>query len=99
MIIATISKTKNNLSALLDQVKAGQTVLILDRKRPVAKIEPVTSIGGQSADSRLDLLERRGAIKRGSGKPPRQFWRGRLAKTMDGSSVVESLIEERRAGR
>ncbi|WP_369294471.1 type II toxin-antitoxin system Phd/YefM family antitoxin, partial [Klebsiella pneumoniae] len=33
---ATISELKNRLSAYLKKVRAGHTVLILDRDRPVA---------------------------------------------------------------
>ena len=37
---ATLTDTKNNLSALVDQVQHGETILILDRGRPVARLEP-----------------------------------------------------------
>ena len=33
---ATISQLKNSLSAYLKRVRAGQTVLILDREEPIA---------------------------------------------------------------
>ena len=36
MKTATISETKNRLSALLDRVRHGETILITDRERPVA---------------------------------------------------------------
>ena len=42
---ASITEAKNNLSALIDRVKGGSSVLIVDRGRPVARLEPVTSIG------------------------------------------------------
>ena len=38
---ASISDAKNNLSALIDRVRRGETVLICDRKRPVARLQPV----------------------------------------------------------
>ncbi len=38
---ATLTETKNNLSALVDQVRHGETILILDRGRPVARLECV----------------------------------------------------------
>ncbi len=36
---ATISEIKNRLSAYLKKVKAGQSILILDRNQPVARLE------------------------------------------------------------
>ncbi len=47
---ANISYTKNHLSELLHLVREGESVLIVDRKTPIAKIEPVTySIRNHSA--------------------------------------------------
>lgn len=44
MKTATISETKNKLSELLAAVRAGETLTILDRKRPIAKIEAVRDV-------------------------------------------------------
>ena len=41
MTTATISFARNNLSALLRKVRAGEEVLILDRKEPVARLSAV----------------------------------------------------------
>ena len=41
MIRASVSYAKNHLSALLNRVKDGETILITDRDRPVAKLMPV----------------------------------------------------------
>jgi antitoxin (DNA-binding transcriptional repressor) of toxin-antitoxin stability system len=46
MISTTISDTKNRLSELLTQVQAGETLIILDRKTPVARLERIDSIEG-----------------------------------------------------
>jgi antitoxin (DNA-binding transcriptional repressor) of toxin-antitoxin stability system len=73
MKTATISETKNNLSALLDRVRAGETVLILDRETPVASLEPVRSIMDAGQEARLGRLERKGKIRRGTGKPSRRY--------------------------
>ncbi|HEY8899188.1 MAG TPA: type II toxin-antitoxin system prevent-host-death family antitoxin [Chthoniobacterales bacterium] len=40
-MLSSISQTKNNLSALLEKVQAGETLIILDRNRPVARVERV----------------------------------------------------------
>jgi prevent-host-death family protein len=40
---ASITEAKNNLSALIDSVKGGSPVLIVDRGRPVARLEDITT--------------------------------------------------------
>jgi len=62
---ATISETKNALSALVDRVRHGETVLITDRGRPVARLEPVASAEDPGPDEgRIARLERAGIIRR-----------------------------------
>ena len=39
MKTATIPEAKNRLSALIDRVRHGETVIITDRGRPVARLE------------------------------------------------------------
>jgi antitoxin (DNA-binding transcriptional repressor) of toxin-antitoxin stability system len=43
MITATISKTKDHLSEYLKQIQAGETLVITDRKTPVARVEAIRS--------------------------------------------------------
>lgn len=38
---ASITEAKNNLSVLIDWVRRGETVLICDRNRPVARLQSV----------------------------------------------------------
>lgn len=100
MKTATISETKNSLSALLDRVRHGETVLVTDRGRPVARLEPVASAGHTGPDDgRLARLERAGVVRRAT--------RGRLDEILRvpppapaaGADVVAALVEERRSGR
>ena len=39
VITSTISETKNRLSELLRRVQGGETLVILDRNRPVARVD------------------------------------------------------------
>lgn len=95
---ATITEAKNGLSALIDRVKAGETVLILDRGRPVARLEPATQM--DDSDGRLARLERAGLIRRGIGAPPTVEMLARLRPSLPpGVSIVEDILEERREGR
>jgi prevent-host-death family protein len=91
---ATITEAKNGLSALIDQVKAGETILITDRGVPVARLEPTSAVDW---DARLARLERQGLIRRGTGDI-RKALDLPLARTVDGSSVSDVVIEERRSG-
>lgn len=97
---ASVTETKNRLSAILDQVREGETYLILDRGKPVARIEPVRGSESRSRDeARLADLERRGLIRRGKGRIPDEFFKTRPAKLPRGVSVLAYLLEERREGR
>ena|SRR5215831_9251469 len=96
---ASISEAKNGLSALIDGVKKGAPVLIMDRGRPVARLEPVTSGQRTDVDGRLERLVRDGVVRPARGTsaksviatPPPRPWRD--------ASAVRALIEERRSGR
>ena len=44
MITSTISNTKNRLSELLVRVQSGETLIIVDRKTPVARVERIRGI-------------------------------------------------------
>jgi prevent-host-death family protein len=95
--IATITQAKNQLSALIDRVRHGETVVITDRGRPVARLESVVTDPSADPAGRLARLERRGLLRRG-GAPPartlRPFARGARA-----SGALDLLLEERRSGR
>ena len=99
MKTATISQTKNNLSALLDRVRHGETILILDRNQPVARVVPIESASGkESDDARLQRLERAGLLRRGSGRMAPDVLRKRRAVLKPGRDAVKASIEERRSG-
>ena len=64
MKTASITQAKNGLSALLDVVRGGETVIIEDRGRPVARLESVLVGGSVDPEGRLARLERRGLVRR-----------------------------------
>ncbi|MGQ0609443.1 MAG: type II toxin-antitoxin system Phd/YefM family antitoxin [Chloroflexota bacterium] len=96
MRTASITETKNQLSALIDRVRAGESVLILDRGVPVARLEPVA--GDDDPTGRLQRLERAGLIRAGGGEPPIDLLREPMPKLPPGVSAVEALLEERNTG-
>jgi prevent-host-death family protein len=97
MTTATITEAKNGLSALIDRVKAGETIVILDRGVPVARLEPVTALS--DPEGHLRRLERQGLIKRGTGKIPLDLLREPPPRSTGGMTLTEALLEERRSGR
>jgi prevent-host-death family protein len=94
---ASITETKNNLSALIDGLRGGSPVLIVDRGRPVARLEPVAGREDGGQDGRLSRLVRDGALRsRRTGPPAAPF---SAPPPRANASAVELLINERREGR
>ncbi|HUB94935.1 MAG TPA: type II toxin-antitoxin system prevent-host-death family antitoxin [Stellaceae bacterium] len=96
---ASITEAKNNLSSLIDGLKAGSPVLIVDRGRPVARLEPVVASGGAGQEGRLARLFRQGLLRPRRAPLPRSFLTEDLPRAEDGVSVVAALLDERRDGR
>jgi prevent-host-death family protein len=96
---ASITEAKNNLSALIDSLKGGSPVLIVDRGRPVARLEPVTTGRAPEEDGRLSRLIREGIVRSGRAPLSRMLFSGRLPRPKGGASAVRALLEERREDR
>ena len=88
---ATLTETKNNLSALVDQVQHGETILILDRGRPVARLESVQG-GEDDPEGRLARLERQGLLRRASAPLPREIVMAEQQETF--AFLKESLDQD-----
>ena len=96
---ASITEAKNNLSALIDGLKSGSPVLIVDRGRPVARLEPVSAGGEADDDGRLTRLVRAGIVTPRRRRLSEAFLRKQPPKVKGGDSAVAALLEERREGR
>jgi prevent-host-death family protein len=94
---ASITETKNNLSALIDGLKGGSPVLIVDRGRPVARLEPIDEREEGGQDGRLARLVRDGVLRPRRRDPPAALFSAAPPRAK--ASAVESLINERREGR
>lgn len=92
---ANISYMKNHLSELINHVREGESILIMDRHTPVARLEPVT----YSLSGRDDWLADK--IRRGVLSPPRAKRKSSLNKgwnpvpTRSGVDPLETLNEDR----
>jgi antitoxin (DNA-binding transcriptional repressor) of toxin-antitoxin stability system len=93
-----IAELKNRLSYYLRLVQRGESILVADRDRVIARIERVgghEAIAGEEAEW-LDRLERHGVIRRGSGRLDRNWLKDKPAVKAD---VVAALVSEREEGR
>lgn len=95
MKTATITEAKNGLSALIDRVKAGESVVITDRGVPVAVLEPAS--GRVDLEERLASLERRGLVRRGKGVVDPSAILARRPVPMPGTDAVGLVREDRDA--
>ena len=92
MVNVGIKEVKNNLSRLLDQVKAGEEILITKRGKPVARIVKENQ-GDKSIRAALEPLVQRGLIT----LPSRSIMKDSIsAVEAPGKPVSEMVIEDRR---
>jgi prevent-host-death family protein len=96
MKTAAVSDLKARLSKYLSRVKAGEEVLITDRGNPVARLLPVAH--PSTLRETIISMEKRGLIRVGSGKLPKDFWTMPKAEDSQGL-VLRALLEEREGGR
>lgn len=96
---ASITEAKNNLSALIDSLSNGSSILIVDRGRPVARLEPVTDCREDGDDGRLSRLLRDGHIRPRRAIPSRALFSEQPLRANAGASALDALIKERREDR
>ena len=93
----SISDAKNRLSSLIDGVRNGTPVLIVDRGRPVARLEAVSG-DLHDDDGAMARLVREGVVRppRVPRRKPRLSGK-RLPEAR--RSALRALLDERREGR
>ena len=88
-----IAGLKNRLSYYLRRVQRGESILVCDRDRVIARIERVEEAAMPRTDAEwLDRLERRGVIRRRTRGLPRDWVNRRPVIQAD---VVAALLRER----
>jgi prevent-host-death family protein len=92
----SISEAKNGLSALIDQVKGGKSIVILDRGRPVARLEPIAN---RDDDTRIAQLVRDGIVRPPLKPFPRRLIAAPPPERSGSKTLLDALLEERRHGR
>jgi len=66
------AKRKNRLSEYLNDVKAGEEILVRDRNQPVARIVPL--VRSRDEDEELLALASQGKLRLGHGVLDDSFW-------------------------
>ena len=99
MKTATLTETKNQLSALIDQVRHGETILILDRGLPVARLTSVIAEDSPTPEGRVGRLERQVILRRAQISKTSEVFHSTRPKAREGASILRALLDERRGGR
>jgi prevent-host-death family protein len=67
-----IAELKNGLRGYLNEVKAGEEILVRDRNQPIARIVPLAR--SRDEDEELLALASRGKLRLGEGCLEEAFW-------------------------
>jgi prevent-host-death family protein len=95
----SITAAKNGLSALIDRVRHGESIVIEDRGVPVARLESVSVQGPRNVEGRAARLQRQGVLRPALSTTPRRVLTTPPPKPRRGATLSDALIAERRDGR
>ena len=88
-----VRELKNRLSEYLRRTKQGEEVIITERGKPIALIQPIESVEQPvSLESRLAKLATQGIVTLPSHKPLKRV---RLVK-VSGPPISKTILEDRR---
>jgi prevent-host-death family protein len=96
MKAVSVSDAKNNLSALLREVREGRTVTITDRGVVVARIVPPPPTRGVSPQA-IDLAQR-GLLALPERQPNSGWLSDEWPRAKGKASAVRALLDERDTG-
>jgi len=89
-----IADLRNHLTRYLREVRSGEEIVVLDRRRPIAKIVPL-AIDSDDAEEAALLAD--GLMRKGTGVIPASFWRARRSSLAQ-RAAVEALRADRDEG-
>jgi prevent-host-death family protein len=88
-----VKKLKNELTQYLRRTKKGEEVIVTERGKPIALIQPIRSAQNlESREARLAQLAAQGLITLPTQKPLRKV---RLAR-MTGAPISKMILQDRR---
>jgi prevent-host-death family protein len=80
-----IADLRNRLTQYLQEVRAGEEIVVRDRQRPIARIVPFTVDDDDADDAALIAG---GLMRKGSGTLPASFWNARRPRMALGVAVA-----------
>lgn len=92
MRTVNIADLKNNLSAHLERVRAGEELLVKDRNRPIARLVPLAA--GENVDAEEMEMAAAGLIRLPTSDLPASFWK-MPAPGVSLEDAVSAVISER----
>jgi prevent-host-death family protein len=87
-----IAELKNRLSAYLNEVRAGEEILVRDRNLAIAKIVPLTY--GDRQDEELVGLAVQGKLSLGEGGIDESFWE--MPAPRVSPKILRRMLEQER---
>ena len=99
MKTATVTEAKAHLSQLLALVQTGESVLILSRGKPVARIEPVREGQTTPTPLRVEHLVRRGIVRRPALSVDLDRLAASGAPVSEEQGLLGALLSDREEGR
>ena len=94
---ANVAELKNRLSHYLSKVKRGETVLVMERSLPIARIMPAvppSQMSSGETDTWLNRLEVDGVLRLGTRKGVPRVIRGKPSGKRP-TGAVKTLLEDR----
>jgi prevent-host-death family protein len=95
----SITDAKNGLSALIERVRHGESIIIEDRGVPVARLESVAATGRRDVEGRAARLQRQGVLRPPLSSTPKRFLTTMPPTPKGGATLSDAVIAERRNGR
>jgi len=93
---ASVADLKARLSEFIAAAKRGEDVIITDRGKPVARLTALPDQAG--IEAHWAELIRTGAMRPGTGKLPKDFFKPEnMGKDPEGA-VLQALLDEREEG-
>jgi prevent-host-death family protein len=94
---ASITEARNKLSALLERVRHGETVVIEDRGVAVARISAVAADSSADADA-VARLERQGIVRPATAPAPSRLALTRPPRPARPGALSRLVVAERAEG-
>jgi prevent-host-death family protein len=95
----SITDAKNGLSALIERVRHGESIIIEDRGVPVARLESVATPRRGDVEGRAARLQRQGVLRPAQTAMPKRLLTTPPPTPRGGATLSDAVIAERRDGR